>query len=63
MTVSQENDAVVGRSLGLDCGPSPDDECGDYETGKTRYYSPPMAEHDARAHAHQEYEQNRQAPA
>jgi len=32
----QEDDAVAGRSLGLDCGPSPDDECGDHEPDKTR---------------------------
>jgi len=34
--LSQEDDAVAGRSLGLDCGPSPDDECGDDEPDETR---------------------------
>jgi hypothetical protein len=60
--ISQKNDAVAGRCLGLDRGRSPNDECGDYETDKTCYYSPPMAKHNARAHADQEYEQNRQPP-
>jgi len=55
----QKYNAVAGRSLGLDCGPSPDDECGDCEPDKTRYCSPPMAKHNARAYAHQKHEQHR----
>jgi hypothetical protein len=62
-TFSQENDAVVGRCLMLDRRHSPDDECGNYETDKTRCCSPPTAKHNARTHAHQEHEQNRQTPA
>jgi hypothetical protein len=61
--VSQENDAVAGRGLILDCGHSPDNECGAYESENTRQRSPPMAKHNARAHGHQEHEQNRQTPA
>jgi hypothetical protein len=32
---SQENDAVAGRLLGSTGGPSPNDECSDYERDKT----------------------------
>jgi hypothetical protein len=38
---SQEKNAVTGRPLGLDCGPAPNDECGDYESDNTRQCSPP----------------------
>jgi hypothetical protein len=55
----QKYNAVAGRSLGLDCGPSSNNECGDCEPDKTRYCSPPMAKHNARAYAHQKHEQNR----
>ena len=60
--LSQENDAVAGRPLGFDRGPEPDDECGDYEPDNKRQCGPPVAKHNARAHGHQEHEQNRQPP-
>jgi hypothetical protein len=60
---SQENNAVTRRPLGLDRGPAPNDECGDYESDNTRQCSPPMAKHNVHAHCHQEQEQNRQTPA
>jgi hypothetical protein len=54
--LGQENDAVARRALGLDRGPAPNGECGDYESENTRQCSPPMTKHNARAHGHQEHE-------
>jgi hypothetical protein len=63
MTASQENDAVAGRSLGFDCGYSPDNKCGDRKTDQKRDRRPPTAKHNTHAYAHQEDEQDRQTPA